>query len=38
MGVGTTASIAKAFTRELGVKYKAAMAADFFKKPLRASL
>jgi hypothetical protein len=37
IGVGTTLSIANALTSELGVKYKAAIAADFFKKPLRAS-
>jgi hypothetical protein len=38
MGIGTMESIANAFTSEVGVKYKAAMAADFFKNPLRASL
>ena len=34
MGIGITESKAKAFTKLEGVKYNAAMDADFFKKPL----
>jgi hypothetical protein len=38
MGLGTKLSIAKVLTNKEGVKYKAATAADFLRKPLLASL